>query len=331
MEALMSAPILFFGLGAMIALTGARIPFPDGFGKALAAYLLVAIGLKGGAALAGVPFLSVLPLLTIATLISFTMPVLAFGLLRGPVGLDRENSAAIAAHYGSVSLVTFVTATKLLEAQGISFGGHMVAALAVMEGPAIITGLLLAGRVGVTASAMPVGGGTLAMPSGNGGGLSAALREATCNGSVLLLTGSLLVGVMIGAPGMAKLSGLFIAPWDGVLCLFLLDMGYLAASRMRQAAALNLRLVAFGLLMPLLGAVIGAAASLPLGLGLGDMVLLVTLCASASYIAVPAALRHVLPDADPGLSLPLSLAITFPFNILIGIPFYLGVCRHLLG
>lgn len=331
MDVLLSAPILFFGLGALMALAGARIPFPDGFGKALAAYLLVAIGLKGGAALAGASVAAVLPLLLTAALISFAMPALAFALLRGPVGLDRVNAAAIAAHYGSVSLVTFVTATKLLEAQGISFGGHMVAALAIMEAPAIITGLLLSGRVGLAArGGMEQGGGTMAVSLG-GGGLSSGLREAAFNGSILLLTGSLLVGLIIGAPGLAKLSGLFVAPWDGALCLFLLDMGHLAASRMRQAAALNLRLLGFGLVMPLLGAAIGLSASLPLGLGLGDTVLLVTLCASASYIAVPAALRHALPDADPGLSLPLSLAVTFPFNILVGIPLYLAVCRHLLG
>lgn len=321
MEALLSAPILFFGLGALIAFAGSRLPFPDGFGKGLAAYLLVAIGLKGGAALAGVPFLSVLPLLAVATAISFAMPVLAFGLLRGPCGLDRVNSAAIAAHYGSVSLVTFVAATKMLETNGIGYGGYMVAALALMEGPAIITGLLLAGRAGTNS----------ANGHGGGGNLAIVLREAACNGSVLLLTGSLLIGLIIGAQGMAKLSGLFLIPWDGVLCLFLLDMGYLAASRMRQAAALNMRLVAFGVVMPLLGSVIGFAAATSLGLELGDTVLLVTLCASASYIAVPAAIRNVLPDADPGLALPLALAITFPFNILIGIPFYLEMCRYLLG
>lgn len=331
MDVLLSAPILFFGLGVLIALAGSRLPFPDGFGKALAAFLLVAIGLKGGAALSGASIASVLPLLLTAALISFAMPVLGFALLRGPVGLDRVNAAAIAAHYGSVSLVTFVTATKLLEAQGIGFGGHMVAALAVMEGPAIITGLVLAGRVGVAARAGGVqGDGTLALSMGDGN-LGPAFREAALNGSILLLAGALVVGVIIGPPGMAKLSGLFVAPWDGALCLFLLDMGHLAASRLRQAAALSLRLVGFGLVMPLLGAAIGVAAALALGLGLGDMVLMVTLCASASYIAVPAALRHALPDADPGLSLPLSLAVTFPFNILVGVPLYLAVCRHLIG
>lgn len=331
MDVLLSAPILFFALGALIAFTGARIPFPDGFGKALAAYLLVAIGLKGGAALSGASLGSVMPLLLTTAMLSLTMPFLAFALLRGPVGLDRVNAAAIAAHYGSVSLVTFVTATKLLEAQGIAYGGHMVAALAIMEAPAIITGLLLSGRIGMAAGAgAGQAGGTVALNMG-GGGLSSALREAAFNGSILLLAGSLLVGVVIGTPGLAKLSGLFVAPWDGALCLFLLDMGYLAASRMRQAAALNLRLLGFGLVMPLLGAGIGLLAALSLGLDLGDTVLLVTLCASASYIAVPAALRHALPDADPGLSLPLSLAVTFPFNILVGIPLYLAVCRYLLG
>lgn len=338
MDVLLSAPILFFILGAAIALAGARIPFPEGFGKALAAYLLVAIGLKGGVALSGAAIGEVLPLLITAALLSFTMPVLGFALLRGPVGLDRTNAAAIAAHYGSVSLVTFVTATKLLEAQGVTFGGHMVAALAIMEGPAIISGLLLAGMAGgaVAAAGSNGQGGTVTLSMGGGNGnangrLGAAVREAALNGSVLLLAGSLLVGLVIGKPGLDKLAGLFVAPWDGALSLFLLEMGYLAASRLRQAAALGPRLIAFGFIMPLLGAAIGLAVSLPLGLGLGDTVLLVTLCASASYIAVPAALRHALPDADPGLSLPLSLAITFPFNILVGIPLYLALSRAILG
>jgi len=333
MDVLLSAPILFFILGAAIALAGARIPFPEGFGKALAAYLLVAIGLKGGVALSGAVMGEVLPLLITAALLSFAMPVLGFALLRGPVGLDRTNAAAIAAHYGSVSLVTFVTATKLLEAQGVTFGGHMVAALAIMEGPAIISGLLLAGMAGgaVAAAGSNGQGGTVTLSMGGGGRLGAAVREAALNGSVLLLAGSLLVGLVIGKPGLDKLAGLFVAPWDGALSLFLLEMGFLAASRLRQAASLSPRLIAFGFIMPLLGAAIGLAVSLPLGLGLGDTVLLVTLCASASYIAVPAALRHALPDADPGLSLPLSLAITFPFNILVGIPLYLALSRAILG
>ncbi|AWU97342.1 sodium-dependent bicarbonate transport family permease [Azospirillum ramasamyi] len=339
MDALLSAPILFFGLGAAIALTGARIPFPEGFGKALAAYLLVAIGLKGGVALAGADVGSVLPLLLTAGLLSLLMPILGFALLRSAVGLDQVNSAAVAAHYGSVSLVTFVTATKLLESQGVTFGGHMVAALAIMEAPAIVSGLLLAGATGMVSGAAAGGnGGTMPVPLGDagrggpdqGGSIKDAIREAAFNGSVLLLAGSLLVGLVIGKPGLQSLHGLFIAPWDGVLCLFLLEMGYLATSRLREAASLSPRLVAFGIAMPLIGAGIGLAAASALGLGLGDAALLVTLCASASYIAVPAALRHALPTAEPGLSLPLSLGITFPFNILVGIPLYLAVSRAVL-
>ncbi|CAO3375749.1 sodium-dependent bicarbonate transport family permease [Azospirillum argentinense] len=335
MDTLLSAPILFFILGSIIALAGARIPFPDGFDKALAAYLLVTIGLKGGVALTAADTAAILPLLLTAGAISFLMPLLGFALLRAAVGLDRVNAAAVAAHYGSVSLVTFVTATKVLESQGVPFGGHMVAALAIMEGPAIITGLLLAGATGATAVAAGAGagGGTLSMPVGEprGGSLREAVREAAFNGSVLLLAGSLLVGLIIGKPGLEKLSGLFIAPWDGALSLFLLGMGYLATSRLREAASLSARLIAFGLGMPLLGAVIGLAAALPLGLVFGDMVLMVTLCASASYIAVPAALRHALPGADPGLSLPLCLGISFPFNILVGIPLYVAMSRSVLG
>ena len=340
MDALLSAPILFFGLGAAIALTGARIPFPEGFGKALAAYLLVAIGLKGGVALAGADVGAVLPLLLTAGLLSLLMPILGFGLLRSVVGLDQVNSAAIAAHYGSVSLVTFVTATKLLESQGVTFGGHMVAALAIMEAPAIVSGLLLAGATGMASGVAAGGNGaTMSVPLGGtgsgepaqGGSIKDAIREAAFNGSVLLLAGSLLVGLVIGKPGLQSLHGLFIAPWDGVLCLFLLEMGYLATSRLREAASLSPRLIAFGIVMPLIGAVIGLAAAAALGLGLGDAALLVTLCASASYIAVPAALRHALPTAEPGLSLPLSLGITFPFNILVGIPLYLAVSRAVLS
>lgn len=337
MDTLLSAPILFFGLGAVIALTGARIPFPEGFGKALAAYLLVAIGLKGGVALAGADVGAVLPLLLTAGLLSLLMPVLGFGLLRSAVGLDQVNAAAIAAHYGSVSLVTFVTATKLLESQGVTFGGHMVAALAIMEGPAIVSGLLLAGAAGMVSGVAAGGGGaSLSVPlgggsgTGTGGSIKGAIREAAFNGSVLLLAGSLLVGLVIGKPGLQSLHGLFIAPWDGVLCLFLLEMGYLATSRLREAVSLSPRLIAFGIVMPLIGAVIGLAAAASLGLGLGDAALLVTLCASASYIAVPAALRHALPAAEPGLSLPLSLGITFPFNILVGIPLYLALSRAVL-
>lgn len=332
MDVLLSAPILFFAVGVAIAAAGAKLPIPDGFGKAVAAYLLVAIGLKGGVALSGTDLQPIIPLLLTAGLLSLTMPLLAFGLLRRAVGVDRTNAAAIAAHYGSVSLVTFVTAVEVLRVEGIGFGGHMVAALAIMEAPAIVSGLVLAGIGTARLSGQVAGGaGTLPFPGAALGPIGQAVREASLNGSVLLLAGSLVVGMVIGEEGMKPLSGLFVAPWNGVLSLFLLEMGYVAAARLREAMVLSPRLIAFGIAMPVVGAVIGLATALALDLGLGDAMLLVTLAASASYIAVPAALRHSLPDADPGLSLPLSLGITFPFNILFGIPLYLAATRAMVA
>ncbi|WP_236025223.1 sodium-dependent bicarbonate transport family permease [Arenibaculum pallidiluteum] len=341
----MSAPVLFFVLGAAIAMAKVRLPLPDGFGKALAVYLLVAIGFKGGVAMAGADTASLLPLLLTAAGLSFTLPLLAYALLRGGVRLDPVNAAALATHYGSVSLVTFVAATRMLENQGVTYGGHMVAVLAVMEGPAIVTGLVLAARMSATGHlgiATGAPGGALVVSSGPGSGsawdrgpgwqpgtLRHALRHAALDGSVLLLSGALLVGLVTGRPGLDRLSGFFVAPWDGVLCLFLLEMGHLAASRMGCAARLGPRLLAFGLGMPLLGAAIGLAAAGVLGLRTGDAALLATLCASASYIAVPAALRHALPAADPGISLPVALGITFPFNLLFGIPLYLALAKAL--
>jgi hypothetical protein len=337
-DTLLSPPILFFALGVAIALAGTRIPIPEGFGKALAAYLLVAIGLKGGVALAGAPVAAVMPVLLTAALLSLTMPILAFGLLRSAVGLDRVNAAAIAAHFGSVSLVTFIAATKLLDSQGVPFSGHMVAALAVMEGPAIVSGLVLAGATGAVASVgLTAGGGGVVSMQGPGAGPSGAaalrnaVRDAALNGSVLLLAGALVIGMTIGKPGLDRLAGLFVTPWDGVLSLFLLEMGYLAAARLRDAMGLSPRLILFGVGMPLIGCAIGLAAARALGLGIGDATLLATLCASASYIAVPAAIRHALPTADAGLSLPLCLGITFPFNILFGIPLYAALARAVAG
>lgn len=328
-NALLSAPILFFVLGAAIAAAGARLPWPDGFGKAVAAYLLVAIGLKGGVALSGADVGTVLPLVAVSGLLSLTMPLLAFVALRRLAGLGRIDAAAVAAHYGSVSLVTFVAATEALRAADIAFGAHMVAALAVMEAPAIVTGLVLAGAGAAGAATRTAGGAIAVAPSPDRSGFADAVREACLNGSILLLLGALAVGALVGEAGMAQLHGLFVAPWNGVLCLFLLEMGHVAARRLTEAATLGPRLVVFGVAMPLTGAAIGLAAAHVLGLSTGDAVLLVTLAASASYIAVPAALRSALPEADQGISLPLALGITFPFNVTVGVPLYLWAVRTL--
>lgn len=301
---LTSAPVLFFLLGAVIAAAGAELPLPQAFGKGLAAFLMVAIGLKGGSALAAAGGLAPhVDILAAALLLSAAIPVVAYLGLRGFIGLDRINAAAVAAHYGSVSLVTFAAATKYLETQGVSYGGHMVAVMALMEGPAILIGLMLAGA-----------------PSSARSG--SVVREALANGSVLLIAGAMAIGYVIGKPGMEKLAPFFVAPWDGALSLFLLEMGFIAMSRLKEAKALSSRLVGFGVAMPLAGGALGLTAALVLGLSPGDATLLTVLSASASYIAVPAAMRHALPQADPAITMPLALAITFPFNVLLGIPLY---------
>lgn len=310
---LQSAPVLFFILGAVIALAGAELPFPKAFGKGLAAFLMAAIGLKGGAALAAAGGLGPhIDVLSAALLLSAAIPVVAYLGLRTVIGLDRINAAAVAAHYGSVSLVTFAAATKFLETQGVGYGGHMVAVLALMEGPAILIGLMLAG----------------APSSANQGSI---WREAMANGSVLLIGGAMLIGYAIGKPGMEKLAPFFVAPWDGALSLFLLEMGYLAMARLKDAKSLTAPLIGFGIAMPLAGGSLGLLAALALGLPLGDATLLTVLCASASYIAVPAALRHALPQADFSITMPLSLAVTFPFNVLLGIPLYYGLATMVRG
>ncbi|HYD98072.1 MAG TPA: sodium-dependent bicarbonate transport family permease [Alphaproteobacteria bacterium] len=321
LSVLLSAPILFFALGIAAALIGTELPLPEGFDKTLASYLIVALGLKGGAALAsnGDPS-AYLPVLLAGAGLSFALPFLAFALLRAATRLDRLNAAAVAAHYGSVSLVTFIAAGRFVEGQGLAYGGHMVAVLAVMEAPAIVSGLILAGR-----------DPALAARPGAPAPVGTVLREALTNGSVVLLVGALAVGMAVGQPGLDKLAGFFVAPFDGVLCLFLLAMGFVATRRLREARSLTPALVGFALAMPLLGGACGLGLGWALGLGTAELTLFTTLAASCSYIAVPAALRHALPSADPAVSMPLALAVTFPFNIMVGIPLYHGWAAAVAG
>jgi hypothetical protein len=231
--------------------------------------------------------------------------------------MSTADAAATAATYGSISAVTFVACTSYLDAGGIAWSGHLVAAMALMESPAIVIGLLMyrlfaSNRSEETPELMKRGD---------------LLRDAFFNGSVVLIVGSLLIGWLSGAGGKAQVAPFVNDLFIGVLCLFLLDMGIVAARRMRdlrtQTGGIRpWSLVGWGLLLPLLNASIAAALAVALGLSEGDAVLLIVLCASASYIAVPAAMRLALPEANPSVYLAMSLAITFPFNLLIGIPLY---------
>ena len=318
---LTSPPLLFFILGLLAASFRSDLEIPEQVAKFLSLYLLFAIGLKGGAALAANELHgNVFIVLTAAVLLACLIPIVVFFALR--TRLSIADAAATAATYGSVSAVTFVTATSYLDVEGISWQGYFVAAMALMESPAIIVGLLLY-RLGAGAE------------NQDSIYAKAILKESFLNGSVFLIMGSLLIGFLSSQSGMAQLQPVIGDLFTGVLCLFLLDMGIVAARRIkdigREGGTQIAFLVGLGLLLPLVNGAAGLGLSWLLDLSEGDALLLVVLAASASYIAVPAAMRLALPEANPSVYLAMSLAITFPFNLLIGIPLYHSVIQTVLG
>lgn len=313
---LLTPMILCFALGLFASLARSELSIPEAFAKAMSIYLLFSIGFKGGVAVAGHGLDGqVLTALLGGIALSFALPLVAFALLRAMTGLSAVDAAAVAAHYGSISIVTFVTATSVVSGQGLDYEGYMVAVAAAMEAPAIVSALWLAAR------------------SGSGARMDARLwHEILLNGSIVLLVGAFLIGAVTGAEGMARIDAFIVAPFQGVLCLFLLDMGLVAGRGLRGSkGVLGLGTVAFGLLMPVIGAATGLGMALVIGLSVGGTALLMTLAASASYIAVPAAMRVALPEANPSVYLTLSLGITFPFNLIFGIPAYLAVAQTLTG
>ncbi|MDU8944484.1 sodium-dependent bicarbonate transport family permease [Ovoidimarina sediminis] len=315
-ENLISPIILSFALGMFAALARSDLSIPEAVAKGMSIYLLFAIGFKGGAGVAahGIDG-KLLGALLAGLVLSFLIPFVAFALLRVLTRMETVDAAAVAAHYGSISIVTFVTATSVLQGRGIDAEGYMVAVAAIMEAPAILSALWLVARTGRSA------------------GMDGDLwREILLNGSIVLLVGSFLIGLATGEDGLARIESFIVSPFQGVLCLFLLDMGLVAGRGLRSArGALGLGAVGFGLLMPPIGAAFGLIAALILGLSTGGAALLMTLAASASYIAVPAAMRVALPEANPSIYLTLSLGVTFPFNITVGIPLYVTVATMTVG
>ncbi len=313
---LLSPLILCFVLGLIAGAVKSDLEIPAPIAKGLSIYLMLAIGLKGGWSLAasGVGW-AVAPALLAAALLSLLLPLPAYAALRGFLRQDQATAAAIAAHYGSISIVTFASAQAFLAQQAIAHEGYIVAMVAIMETPAIVTGIYLAHR------------GTTATPSHQDN----LLREVLFNGSVMLLVGGLLIGWATGARGEAEVKPFFSDLFKGALCLFLLDIGLTVARRGAALRRLTPGLIGFGLMMPLVAACAGLATGAALGLSLGGVTLLMLLCASASYIAVPAAMRLAVPKADPAIYMTLSLAVTFPFNITVGVPLYFATARFFLG
>jgi len=305
----LNPPVLFFFLGIIAVLVKSDLEIPAPIPKFLSLYLLFAIGFKGGVELAksGVTQDVVLAI-SAAMLMACVVPVYTFFILRWK--LDTYDAAAIAATYGSISAVTFITASAFLGELEIAFDGYMVAALALMESPAIIVGLIL-----VNVFTAEQGKREFAW--------SEVLKDAFLNSSVFLLIGSLVIGVLTGEHGGDMLAPFTQGLFYGILTFFLLDMGLVAARRIKDLQKTGVFLISFAILIPLLNASIGLLIARLIGMAQGDALLFAVLCASASYIAVPAAMRLTVPEANPSLYVSTALAVTFPFNIVVGIPLYL--------
>jgi len=307
---ILNPPVLAFFMGLLAVFLKSDLEIPAPIPKLFSLYLLFAIGFKGGVELSKSGFNQQVALTILAAmLMSALVPVYTFFILR--IKLDSYNAAAIAATYGSISAVTFITATALLKQLGIDFDGYMVAALALMESPAIIVGLILVSVFG----------------GGEEGKRdivwSEVLQESFLNSSVFLLIGSLIMGILTGEHGWEVLSPFTQDLFYGVLTFFLLDMGLVAASRIKDLQEAGIFLIGFAILIPIVNAGVGLLIAKLIGMPQGDALLFSVLCASASYIAVPAAMRLTVPEANPSLYISTALAVTFPFNIIVGIPMYL--------
>lgn len=302
--------ILFFVFGVFAGAVKSNLEIPQSIARFLSLYLLMALGLKGGFALQKSGFtLDIGIALGLAVFLALLIPVLGYLFLR--TSLNNFDSAAVAATYGSVSAVTFITATQSLDQYGIEYGGHMAAAMALMESPAIILAILLANKARVASATTQ-----------QSSGITKIFHESFTDGAQLLLLGSMVVGLISGEAGQKIMAPFSIDLFKGMLSFFLLDMGLMAAKNFEGLKGKPPITLIYAIGAPLVHACIALGLCKFFGLPLGETILLMVLAASASYIAVPAVLRHALPEVNPALYMSMSLGITFPFNIILGIPLY---------
>lgn len=311
---------MFFALGIIAGFLKSDLEVPESISRYLAIYLMMAIGFKGGVAIAETPDINneVIATICVGIAFGFLQPFLGYALLKATTKLDTPTAAAVAAHYGSISMVTFVTAASFLDTNEIVYAGYIVAVLALMEAPAILSGLFIAHKsapetIKATEKATPK--------------LS---REIFTNGAILLLIGSFMVGWISGTEGYQKMEGFLVTPFQGILALFLLDMGLLVSRQLTNLKDFSLNLILFSIYMPLISAAIALTSAYIIGLDVGTGMLFTVLFASASYIAVSAAMRLALPKAKASVYVPMSLALTFPFNIVVGIPLYFAAAEMVL-
>lgn len=305
--------VLFFALGLAAGLLRSDLRLAPGIYDFLSVLLLLAIGLKGGIELSGRPLLTLAPQLLIVGLLGLALPLLAYPVLRKAGGLERADAASIAAHYGSVSVGTYAVAIAYLASMQVPYESHMPVFLVLLEMPAIVVGVVLARGLRSDTD------------------WSRLAHEVFMGKSIVLLTGGLLIGWAVGSEGVKPLAPLFFDPFKGVLALFLLEMGLIAAAHVGALKRCGLFLLCFGVVMPVFSAALGCWLGWAIGLSVGGTTLLATLAASASYIAVPAAMRMAVPEANPALSLAAAIGVTFPFNVFVGIPLYLKAAALLHG
>jgi uncharacterized protein len=310
---LLSPIVLAFGLGIGATLLRSDLKFPDEIYTFLSIYLLLAIGLKGGVELAETPFAEFWRPALATLVIGVATPLTAYAAARIPGRQSVADAAALAAHYGSVSVVTFFAALSFLGAIGVAAEAFMPTLVALLEVPAIVVGL------------------ALAQQRSGGRGWGPVLHEVLTGRSIVLLVGGLIIGYAAGRDGMAPVAPLFVDLFQGVLVLFLLEMGMVAARRLRDLGRAAAFLVGFGVAVPVAHGAFGVLLGNLAGLSVGGAMVLGVLAASASYIAAPAAVRLALPQANPGLYLTASLGVTFPFNLTLGIPLYYFFARALAG
>ena len=305
--------ILFFLLGLMAGVIRSDLKIPGVLYESLSIFLLLAIGLKGGIELAKYPLASLAGPAVVVLLAAMLIPLTAFAILYRLGRMSRADAASIAAHYGSVSVVTFAVAASYLTRLDETFEGYMVVFLVLLEFPALVLGVILARRGGDESRLGPM------------------LHEVLSGKSIVLLVGGLLIGWIAGADGIKPLDRLFLDLFKGVLAFFLLEMGLVVASRLGDLRKAGGFLLVFAIAMPLAAAGLGLLTAHLIDLSVGGAVLLATLFASASYIAAPAAMRIAIPEANPALSIGAALGITFPFNLLVGIPLYHSMATRLIG
>lgn len=302
--------VALFLLGVLAGLVGSDLRIPTGAYHLVSILLMLSIGLKGGLALHGQLSLALLPELIVIMLVGFAIPLLLYPLLRRIVGLGSADSASLAAHYGSVSAGTFAVVLAFVQVRGLPLAPQTTLYLVLLEMPAIIAALILYRALsGVS-------------PNRPEGHRQSLLHEALTGRSVILLAGGVVIGYLYGPHGVAGIEPFFLALFPGLLGLFLLEMGITTAGYLRAWQPRSWRVVAFGLAVPPVLALMGLLLAWLLALPTGSALVLATLMGSASYIAAPAAIRQAIPEADIGMAMVASLGVTFPFNVVVGIPLY---------